>query len=391
MTTFPPIPTSHEILAQLVAFPTISRSSNRELTAYVRRLLEPLGARIQSITAQEDRENLWISIGPEDVPGIVLSGHSDVVPVAGQDWSRDPFSLEQADGCLYGRGTADMKGFLASALRCAMLAASRPLVTPLHLAISYDEEIGCVGVRPMLEVLQALPLRPLLCWIGEPTSMCLAVGHKGKAAYRARFIGRPAHSALAPHGLNAIHIASDFIQALKKLQVDLSEQVTLDHDYDIPYSTVHVGTIAGGEALNIVPGHCELEFEIRNIGHDDPNVIEGEIRLLADGMVKALRTWYPEADIVIERMNAYPGLDTRHPAALEFMRRLTGRNRPMKVAFGTEGGLFSETLGVPAIICGPGSMDQGHKADEFVSVEQLHACDTLLSRLLDQLEHGVRF
>lgn len=378
---------SREILANLIAFPTISRSSNLELMAYVRGLVEPLGARVEVVTSEQDRQNLWITVGPDDVPGVVLSGHSDVVPVAGQPWSRDPFTMAEADGRLYGRGTADMKGFLASALRCVMEATRRTLKTPLHLAISYDEEIGCVGVRSMLDILRERPVKPLLCWIGEPTSMRLATGHKGKSAFRATFTGRPAHSALAPTGLNAIHLASDFIQALRRLQAELAASTAADHDYDVPYSTVHIGTIAGGEALNIVPGHCTLDFEIRNVGGDDPLVLETRIRSLSRDIIAPLQTNVPEAEIAIEAINAYPGLDTRHPEVLRFMRELTGSNQDtLKVAFGTEGGLFSTTLGVPTVICGPGSMDQGHKADEFVTVSQLDQCDTLLRKLTNQLE-----
>ena len=383
-------PTSRQILRDLIAFPTLSRTSNMALVEYVRSLLEPLGARITTATSEHDRQNLWITIGPQGVPGVVLSGHSDVVPVAGQAWSRDPFTLHEAEGRLYGRGTADMKGFLACALRCAIVATARPLVTPLHLAISYDEEIGCVGVRSMIDLLQGLPVRPLLCWIGEPTALRLALGHKGKAAYRATCIGREAHSALAPTGLSAIHIAADFIHALRNLQTELSERPHLDRDYDVPYSTVHVGTIQGGTSLNIVPKTCVLDFEIRNIAQDDLGEIEADIRDRAAAITTRLRTWFPEADIVIEAVNAYPGLNTRHAGALDFMQGLTGSNQSaIKVAFGTEGGLFNQKLGVPAVICGPGSMDQGHKPDEFVTVEQIDRCDRLLNRLLDRLERGV--
>lgn len=384
---------SRAILERLVAFPTVSRSGNRALVDYVRGLVEPVGARVE-LTDDGDSANMWISLGPEGVPGIVLSGHSDVVPVAGQPWSRDPFALHAQDGRLYGRGTADMKGFLASALATVIAAgriteSGRTLRTPLHLAISFDEEVGCLGVRSLLDLLASRPLRPLLVWIGEPTGLALATGHKGKSAFRVVARGRAAHSALAPTGLNAIHLAADFIAALRALQGELAT-TTPDPAYDVGYSTIHVGTIRGGEALNIVPATCELEFEIRNLASDDPLAIEREIRARAEAIIAPWRRDFPEAALEIEAVNAYPGLDTRHPGALTFARTLSGSNAaPIKVAFGTEGGLFSQTLGVPAVICGPGSMEQGHKPDEFVTEEQLARCDAMLARLIDRLEAGV--
>jgi acetylornithine deacetylase len=381
---------SADIFERLVSFPTVSRTSNLALVDYVRQLLEPLGARVRLVSDEADRTNLWVSVGPAEVPGVVLSGHSDVVPVEGQAWSRDPFTLARDGNRLFGRGTADMKGFLACAISCAMGATQRKLAAPLHLSISFDEEIGCLGVRSLLADLAQQPVRPALCWIGEPTSLRLAVGHKGKMAFRAVCTGREAHSALAPSGLNAIHIATDFIAALRQLQCALSAGTVRDDDYEVPYSTVHVGTIHGGHALNIVPASCSLDFEVRNIAEQDIHEIDRAIRDLAVQIVSPLRERFPEAAISIETMNAYPGLNTSHEGALRFMTKLTGTNQgSLKVAFGTEGGLFSERLAIPTVICGPGSMEQGHKPDEFIDVAQLEACDVLLTRLLDQLEIGV--
>lgn len=383
------IPDTRAILDRLIAFPTVSRSGNRALVEYVRALVEPAGARVE-LTDDGDSANMWISVGPDDAPGLVLSGNSDVVPVAGQAWSRDPFALHGEDGRLYGRGTADMKGFLASAIRTVLIAARRPLTTPLHLAISFDEEIGCVGVRSLLPLLAARPVRPLLVWIGEPTGLALANGHKGKAAYRVTATGRAAHSALTPQGLNAIHLAADFVGALRAAQQDLIARTVPDPAYDVGYSTIHVGTIRGGEALNIVPVTCTLDFEIRNLATDDPHAIEAVLRDRAEAIVAPWRARFPEAAITIEQVNAYPGLDTRHPAALALARAVSGHNgAEIKLAFGTEGGLFAQALGVPAVICGPGSMDQGHKADEFVTEEQMARCDAMLLRLIDRLEAGL--
>jgi len=383
------IPHTAAILARLIGFPTVSRSGNRALVEYVRALVEPAGARVV-LTDDGDNANMWISVGPDDVPGVVLSGHSDVVPVAGQPWSRDPWLLHGEHGRLYGRGTADMKGFVASAIRAVLVAARRPLKTPLHLAISFDEEIGCIGVRSLLPILAAQPVKPLLVWIGEPTGLALADGHKGKSSYRATMTGRAAHSALTPQGLNAIYLASDFITALRDLQSDLIARTVPDPAYDIGYSTIHVGTIAGGETLNIVPNTCTLEFEIRDLAADDVPALEAAIRARAEAIVAPWRAQFPEGAITIELDNTYPGLNTRHPGALAFARAVSGHNGPeIKLAFGTEGGLFAQGLGVPAVICGPGSMDQGHKPDEFVTEEQLARCDAMLARLIDRLESGL--
>lgn len=383
------LPDTRAILADLIAFPTISRTGNRALVDYVRALLAPVGARIE-LTDDGDSANMWITMGPEGVPGVVLSGHSDVVPVAGQDWSRDPFVLHEQDARLYGRGTADMKAFLASALAMLLRLDPARLRTPVHLAISFDEEIGCVGVRSLLAMLGARVPKPLLVWIGEPTGLALATGHKGKAAYVVEARGVAAHSALAPHGLNAIYLMADFIAGLRGLQDELIAQGPADPAYDIAHSTIHCGTIAGGEALNIVPGRCTAQFEMRTIAADDPAALEARILALAEAVVAPHRARFPEAALTVTRTNAYPGLDTLHPGALAFARTLSGSNgAPIKVAFGTEGGLFARDLGVPAVICGPGSMDQGHKADEFVTVEQLARCDAMLARLAVMLERGV--
>ncbi len=383
------MPDTRTILERLIAFPTVSRSGNRALVDYVRSLVEPAGAHVVTTDDGPDA-NMWISVGPHDVPGVVLSGHSDVVPVAGQHWRHDPFVLRAEDGRLYGRGTADMKGFLASAIHAVRIAARRPLRTPLHLAISFDEEIGCVGVRSLLPVLAAQPVRPLLVWIGEPTGLKLASGHKGKSAYRVTFTGRAAHSALTPQGLNAIYLATDFIGALRDVQNDLIARAAPDPAYDVGYSTVHVGTIRGGETLNIVPGTCTLEFEIRDLAIDDVAAIEADIRSRATAIVAPWRERFPECAITIETINTYPGLDTRHAGALALARAVSGHNgAEIKLAFGTEGGLFARTLGVPAVICGPGSMDQGHKPDEFVTEDQLARCDAMLARLIDRLEAGL--
>jgi acetylornithine deacetylase len=378
---------SIRILEKLIAFPTVSRDSNLDLIRYVADTLEGAGVTCDLIRSEDGHKaNLFATIGPDDLPGVMLSGHTDVVPVDGQDWTLPPFEMTERDGRLYGRGTADMKGFVAAALAACLKAAKMELRTPLHLALSYDEEIGCIGVRSLVDMLRSAPNKPLLCIVGEPTAMQVATGHKGKLAARATCRGREGHSALAPLALNAIHLGCDFVAALRREQDRLAREGARDGDYDIPYTTVHAGKINGGVALNIVPNLCTVDFEIRNVAVDDPDAILGRLRGEADRIAKAAAAIAPEAAIDIAVTNTYPGLDT--PASSEavaFVKSLTGGNSTMKVAFGTEGGLFSRDLGTPTVVCGPGSMAQGHKPDEFVSVEQMRRCDDMLDNLLGRL------
>lgn len=375
------------ILEKLIAFPTVSRDSNLDLVNYVAELLEANGVASQIIHSEDGHKaNLFATVGPKDRPGVMLSGHSDVVPVDGQNWTLPPFAMTERDGRLYGRGAADMKGFIASALAACLEASKMQLATPLHLALSYDEEIGCVGVRSLVEMLKGAPQRPLLCIVGEPTSMQVATGHKGKIGARAFCRGREGHSALAPLALNAIHLGCDFVAALRKEQDRLSREGARDGDYDIPYTTVHVGKMNAGVALNIVPNLCQLDFEIRNVAADNAEEILEGLKAEAARIAAEAAATVPEAAIDIEVFNTYPGLDT--PAASQavaFVKSLTGANGTMKVAFGTEGGLFSRDVGTPTVVCGPGSMAQGHKPDEFVSIEQLRRCDDMLEKLLRRL------
>lgn len=380
-----------DILAKLIAFPTVSADPNMDLIRYVADMLADAG--VESTIIPDDsggKANLFATIGPPDRPGIMLSGHTDVVPVEGQNWTVPPFQLTERDGRLFGRGTADMKGFVASAIAAAVRAAGRNLSTPLHLALSYDEELGCLGVHSLIEMLQSAPDKPVFCIVGEPTNLAVATGHKGKTGLKATFTGKEAHSALAPNGLNAIHLATDFIQVLRARQADIASGGRRDGDYDVPYTTLHVGRIDGGVALNIVPNHCEILFEIRNLAADDPLQILADLRDAADRIAAQAKTAIPEADINIEIFNAYPGLDTPPNAEIvNFVKSLSGANNTIKVAFGTEGGLFNDRLGVPVVVCGPGSMEQGHKPDEFVAREQIERCDLMLATLLDRLEAGL--
>ena len=386
-----PVPAPDEILARLIAFPTVSRQSNLALLDYVEGLLAPAGVRLERFFSEDgSRANLMASLGPEGSGGVVLSGHCDVVPVEGQAWSSDPFTMRTEDGRHYGRGTADMKGFIAVAVSTMLTAAQRPLALPLHLAISYDEEVGCLGVRGMLDVLGTRPERPALIIIGEPTGMRIANGHKGKRGFRACCHGEEGHSALAPNALNALHLGAAFVTRLIARQDDLRATGARDDAYDIPYTTVHAGVMHAGTALNIVPNRCDVDFEIRNVAADDPDAILAAIAEDAEAIAAPYRNRFPDARIEIEETSGYPGLETPEGTpAVALMRALLGRDDPLiKVAFGTEGGLFQAALDVPALVCGPGHMAQGHKPDEFVSEEQLAECARLLAAIVDVLAEG---
>ncbi len=380
-----------DILGALIEFPTVSADPNDDLIAYCAALLRDAGAEVVVIKDPvQPKANLYATIGPLDRAGVMLSGHTDVVPVTGQNWSMPPFTLTEAEGKFFGRGTADMKGFVASALSAALRAAKMDLKTPLHLALSYDEEIGCIGVRSLIDLLAAAPFRPRFCIVGEPTEMMVATGHKGKTACRVLCTGREGHSALAPTALNAIHLACDMIASIRAIQSEISRRSLPDDDDDIAYSTLHVGRISGGVALNIVPNTAEIQFEIRNLPADDPQVILDRLNAAAHDVLDPLRQTFPEADIVIETTGSYPPLSTGQDTdVVRFVKSLTGGNATIKVAFGTEGGLFSTQLGIPTVVCGPGSMAQGHRPDEFVSRDQLARCDRMMDALLDRLVAGI--
>ncbi|MBB4860660.1 acetylornithine deacetylase [Novosphingobium chloroacetimidivorans] len=380
--------TTMQNLDTLIAFPTVSGTPNADLITWAEVQLEACGAQILKVAGPvAGTWNLFATLGPRDVRGILLSGHSDVVPVAEQDWTSDPFALTARGDRLYGRGTADMKGFLACALAAFSRAAPRraELRAPLHLAITCEEEVGCVGVRTLLPELGRLATQPLLCIVGEPTSMRLATGHKGKLALRATCTGRAAHSALPMQGLNAIFLASEFIEAVRAEQARIEHEGVSDAAFEVPYSTLHVGTIRGGTALNIVPESCTVELELRSIPGEDSEGVFARLSEAAERIVAPHQDRVPEARIALEVVNSYPGLDSGEDPWLEFMTALTGTNHPIKLAFGTEGGLLDQAIDAAVVVCGPGSMDQGHKPDEFVTVDQLARCDAMLDAVIERL------
>ncbi len=378
---------SIEILDDLTAFPTISRDSNLDLIGYVRELLSSLGIASTLVHNEDGRKaNLWATIGPADRPGIVLSGHTDVVPVEGQAWTSDPFKLTRREGNLYGRGSADMKGFIACCLAMAQRAVKVPLKTPINFAFSYDEEIGCVGVRRLLDLLKDAPVRPRLCIVGEPTLMQAVTAHKGKLGFRVTAHGLEAHSSLAPIGVNAIYMACDLISEIRALQRQISEHGPRDGDYEVAYTTLHVGKMQGGEVMNIVPNRCTFDFEIRYLPDDDAAGIVARIKAAAEKVAATYRDVYSGARFEFADLQSYPAMNTPVDSeAVKFVHSLTGGNSTGKITFGTEGGLFQAVLGTPAVVCGPGSIAVAHKPDEYVSEAQMAACDRMLARLVERL------
>jgi acetylornithine deacetylase len=380
-----------DIFEQLMRHDTVSARPNMQLMHWIKARLEDAGIAVTLIPdAEGQKANLYATVGPEGQGGVMLSGHTDVVPVEGQAWTKPPFALTEEDGRYYGRGAADMKGFCALAIDAMLKAAKRPLKVPLHLALSYDEEIGCMGVRSLVAMLEKAPVKPRFCIVGEPTNMQVATGHKGKIALRATCVGREGHSALAPLALNALHLAADFMGEVRALQAQVAAEGPFDGDYDVAYSTIHVGKMQGGVQVNIVPNTATLDFEIRSLAEHDPETLILSLRAAADRITAPLKAAFPEAEIRVERLWDYPGLGTPSDAqVVNFVKSLTGANGTIKVAFGTEGGLFSQRLGIPTVICGPGSMAQGHKPDEFVTVEQMARCEAMLEALLSRLESGL--
>lgn len=380
-------PTSRALLERLIGFATVSRDSNLQLIEFIREYLAGFGVPSELFhNAEGTKANLFATIGPQDRGGVVLSGHTDVVPVDGQAWTVAPFQLSERDGRLYGRGTADMKGFIACVLAAVPSLVQRPLQVPVHLAFSYDEEVGCLGVRSMLAELEKRPHKPTLCLIGEPTELKPVLGHKGKLAMRCEVHGAACHSAYAPYGVNAIEYAARLIGHLGDIGARLAQPEHHDPRFDPPFSTVQTGLIKGGRALNIVPAECAFDFEVRALpGFDAQSVADELQQYAAEQLLPKMQAVNIDSDIRLQPLSAYPGLATPPDSeAARLLARLCGSSDFGTVAFGTEGGLF-DGAGIPTVVCGPGSMDQGHKPDEFVSLEQLRGCDALLQRLADYL------
>jgi acetylornithine deacetylase len=380
-----------KLLADLVSFDTVSDRTNLPLIAHIENYLATFGItgeRIVDATGQ--KASLWVTIGPEDRPGFVLSGHTDVVPVVGQDWSHDPFKLVERDGKLYGRGTTDMKGFVAVCLAMVPEMVEARLATPIHLAISYDEEIGCVGVRPMLGVVAKKKTRPIGAFIGEPTEMKVIIGHKGKHGVRATFRGLARHSSIAPDGVNAIEYAADLIVEIRRRAEQLAAARATDSLYDVPHSTLLTSIVHGGAALNIVPDTCAVEFECRGIGITESREVTDAIVAWAKAELEpAMKARHPDCGIGFEEILDYPALDTEPDAAIVTLAKsLAGRNDHAKDAFGTEASLFASMADIPSVVIGPGSIAQAHTPDEFVEMAELEKCAGFVERLIAHCAKG---
>ncbi len=378
-----------EVLSSLVAFDTTSRNSNLPLIDWAEDHLRALGFTSERIDDASGRKaNLFATVGPGDVPGYILSGHTDVVPVDGQAWSSDPFKLEVRHGRAYGRGACDMKGFLAVCLAVMERVEAGRLRRPIHLALSYDEEVGCVGARGLVERLKEKPVRPLACFVGEPTGMQVVIGHKGKRSVRAVVRGLSCHSSLAPRGVNAVEWGARLVAEIRRIAERLAAEGPYDDLYDVPHSTAHVGVLRGGTALNIVADEAEILFEVRTIGADDPDALVAEIlRHAREVLEPGMKAVDPAAGFEFDVFAGFPGLDQRPDAeVVALAKALAGRDDHAKVAFGTEAGLFDRIAGIPTVVVGPGSIEQAHKADEWIALSELQRCAAFVERLVERCE-----
>ncbi len=378
---------SVEMIRKLVSFPTVSRESNLDLIDFVREYLKPYDADVR-LTFDDDKRkaNLFATLGPRKDGGIVLSGHTDVVPVQGQAWDTDPFTLAEADGKLYGRGTSDMKSFIAVALALLPEYVQRGLKSPLHLAFSYDEEVGCIGVGRMIKDLTAAGIRPQSCIVGEPTLMKPVIAHKGKKSYRATVRGLAAHSGYAPSGVNAVEAAAEAVAYLKRMARRHRDSGPYDRGFDVSHTTVHTGVFHGGTALNIVPHDCTFDFEFRYLPGDDPEKLFAEFKSYVEQTLEPeMRAVYKDAGFEIALMSQIPAMDNSpETAVVALVQGLSGQNETGKVSYGTEGSQF-QAAGIPTVICGPGSIEQAHKPNEFVSLEQIGQSEMFLRGLLDKM------
>ncbi|KNG92836.1 acetylornithine deacetylase [Pseudaestuariivita atlantica] len=370
-----------DILERLIAFPTVSSESNLDLVDWTQTMLQNAGFGVTRIPSACGRKaGLFARIGPKAGGGICLSGHTDVVPTDGQDWTSHPFQMTRSETHVFGRGTTDMKGFVASALALAERVDPSRLSAPLGIVLSYDEEVGCVGIKEMLPTLAPLLGHPRLVIVGEPTSMRVAVGHKGKTALRVRFGGQAGHSALAPNFVNAIQVAARFILEMKDLQ-DRVAKGPADPDFEIPYSTIHVGKINGGRAVNIVADETTIDMEVRSVTPSAGAEILSDIRAIASSLAAS-----EGADVSISETGAYPGLGAdQDQETLETAIELAAGRDTTKVAFGTEAGYFA-AMGLNTCIIGPGDMaTDGHQPDESLALSQLSQCGLMMDRILAEV------
>ncbi|WP_294606726.1 acetylornithine deacetylase [Roseovarius sp.] len=371
------------LLRDLIAFPTVSEVSNLDMIAYLAHVLESHGAQVDIFHDEiGHKANLFATIGPEVDGGIVLSGHSDVVPVAEQDWASDPFELIEHDGHLYGRGTCDMKGFIAAATAMAPVFAGHVKDRPLHFAFTYDEEVGCFGAQALVDSLKAKGIRPGVAIIGEPTSMRIIEGHKGCYEYTTHFSGLAGHGSAPDRGVNAVEYAARYINRLLVLKDALRDRAPANSRFDPPWTTINTGSMKGGVAHNVIASNASIEWEMRPVQATDANFVKDDLRQYCqEVLLPAMRSICPDANIVTEVIGEVDGLEPAEMnEAKAILMELTGADGAALVPFGTEAGIFQQ-YGMSAVVCGPGSIDQAHKPDEYVSLDQLQQCLDMLGRL----------
>jgi acetylornithine deacetylase len=383
-----PSPAARAMVERLIGFPTVSRDSNLGLIEWARDYLAKLGATTRLTHDPTGKKaNLFATLGDSIKPGLILSGHTDVVPVDGQRWDTDPFSVVERDGKLYGRGSADMKGFIGVALAQApkfldALNAGR-LDAPLHYALSYDEEVGCIGVRGLIRDLEENGIRPAGCVVGEPTSMQPIIAHKGMNRFRCAVHGREAHSSYVTHGVNSIEYAARLIVYIRQIADRLAQFEERDYGFTVPYTTLSTGLIRGGIAANVVPKDCEFQFDMRTLPHASADALYEEIRAYAELLSREMRAIDPEAGIDLEWAGQTLGLAAAESDAIvQWAMKLSRTGAVGKVSYGTEAGLFQQ-MGVSTVILGPGDIAEAHRPNEFVSLEQLAQCEMFMHRILD--------
>lgn len=374
------------LLAELIGMPTVSSEPNRELIDWAGAQLARLGARVSIFAAPEgEKANLFASFGPDGDGGIVLSGHSDVVPVEGQEWTSDPFGMVEREGRLYGRGSCDMKGFIAAVLATAPDFAGR-LSRPVHIAFTHDEEVGCLGAQALARDLAREGIRPAVAIIGEPTSMRVIEGHKGCCEYTTEFTGLEGHGSAPARGVNAAEYAVRYAARLMELAEALKDRAPGRTRFEPPWTTLQIGRIAGGVAHNVIPGQAALDWEMRPVQPGDRAFVIETIDAFATAtLLPAMRAVHPEAEIRRQVVGEVAGLDPATAVeAREIVSALTGANEADVVAFGTEAGVFAD-IGMSCVVCGPGSIRQAHKPDEYVERSQLAECLAMLEGLAASL------
>lgn len=378
---------ARDILGRFVSYPTVSADSNLAMIADIAERLGDAGARVDLQTSADGRKaNLFGSLGPEEQGGVVLSGHSDVVPVEGQDWSSDPFEMVEHNGRLYGRGTCDMKGFIAAVVAKVPEFAALPLSKPLHFAFTYDEETGCLGAQALVSWLKDHDIRPRLAIIGEPTMMAVIEGHKGCCEYTTRFHGLAGHGSQPERGVNAVEYAVRYVARLMELGEALKSRSPANSPFDPPWTTINTGALTGGFAHNVIPEEAQIEWEFRPVQSSDFAFVKDEMEdYVSSVLLPAMQKVSPSARISTEVMGEVAGLEpTTQNEARDILLELTGSNRADVVAFGTEAGIFS-SLGMSAVVCGPGSIEQAHKPDEYLALDQLQSCLDMLDGLEQRL------